>query len=205
MKLKDQINTLISKQMRVCNKLYKMNVWIVRDGKLLVRSQGTSGPSHTFPCSICLSTKDDRSELGEFITETQHIQQVIQSRWNPEDRGSDARYLISKGASSYGSSFFAPYMYAMDELHMLLNLKLNYENSAISILSFCTSQTSSMDPECLSGIYSGNKEIKQAKKQEALNKRTIGVIRWEQHMRAIHGKSSSVKVGLNLKALACNN
>ena len=65
MKLEQQMNTLNSKVLKVCNKLFKMNVWIVRDGKLLVRSQGTAGPNHFYPCSLCLSTKEDRSVLGQ--------------------------------------------------------------------------------------------------------------------------------------------
>ena len=135
--------------------------------------------------------------LGELRSEEEHRKQTIKSRWNPEGLSMDARYLVSKGASSFGCSFFPPSMYAMDELHLMLNLKISYENTAISILSFCTSNTV-CDPEFLSGKYSGNTDMKRAKTAEAQNRRTIGILRWEQQMRAIHGKSSSVKVCLCL-------
>ena len=59
--------------------------------------------------------------------------------------------------------------------------------------SFCNKNTQE-DPEFLSGKYSGDKDMIDAKKKEGSNKRTVGLLVWEQQMRKIHGKSSSIKV-----------
>ena len=42
-KLERDLDTLMHKKIKIGNKVFSCNVFLVRDGKLLVRSQGTSG------------------------------------------------------------------------------------------------------------------------------------------------------------------
>ena len=72
-------------------------------------------------------------------------------------------------------------------------MKVQYEKAAVKILSFCDESTES-DPEMLSGDFLGDKATVQAKKAESENRKTVGILRWEQNMRKVFGKSSSVKV-----------
>ena len=74
-------------------------------------------------------------------------------------------------------------------------MKLAYMEVAIKILSFCDKNTTD-DPELLTGKYTGNKETKKAKREEAANRKAIGLLRWEQHLRKVLGKSSSIKVNV---------
>ena len=42
-KLDSDMQILMKKKIQIGEKKYRFNVWLVRDGKLLVRSQGTAG------------------------------------------------------------------------------------------------------------------------------------------------------------------
>ena len=70
---------------------------------------------------------------------------------------------------------------------------MQYEKAAVKILSFCD-ETSESDPEMLSGNFLGDKVMVQAKKAESENRKAVCTLRWEQNMRKVFGKSSSVKV-----------
>jgi hypothetical protein len=162
--------------------------------------------------------------MGVWRTKEEQHKQVLLSRWNPMGLTAAQRYLVSKGSATTGVSFFQPQIYAIDELHCLLNLKVRksykisvllcfiyhvkvciiylyislilkvqYEKAAVKILSFCD-ETSESDPEMLSGNFLGDKVMVQAKKAESENRKAVGTLRWEQNMRKVFGKSSSVKV-----------
>ena len=170
--------------------------------------------------------------MGVWRTNEEQHKQVLLNRWNPGSLTAPQRYLLSKGSATTGVSFFNPQIYEVDELHLLLNLKViivflgkckaqatmhfsarfwerkkykiciikiflivkvQYEKAAVKILSFCDESTES-DPEMLSGDFLGDKAMVQAKKAESENRKTVGILRWEQNMRKVLGKSSSVKV-----------
>jgi hypothetical protein len=131
--------------------------------------------------------------MGQMRIEEDHKKCVTISRWNPQNQTNAQRYILSKGCKNYGISYFQSSMYGIDELHIMWNTKLNYMEAAIKILSFCDKNTTD-DPELLSGNYTGNKETKKAKREEAANRKAIGLLRWEQHLRKVLGKSSSIQV-----------
>ena len=114
---------------------------------------------------------------------------------NSLDLSNAQRYLLTKGSKNFGISYFSSALYGIDELHIMLNMKLAYMEVAIKILSFCDKNTTD-DPELLTGKYTGNKETKKAKREEAANRKAIGLLRWEQHLRKVLGKSSSIKVNV---------
>ena len=75
-------------------------------------------------------------------------------------------------------------------------MKIAYYDTAVKILSFC-SEGIEDDPDLLLGKFQGSNAEKQAKKEEERNRKTIGLLRFEQHMRLVMGKSSSTKVILD--------
>ena len=72
--------------------------------------------------------------MGEKRNQKDHVKHDIQTKWNPKNLGKTARYEESMGVASIGRSFYAPSLYAMDELHILLNLRIHFEAAAVKIL-----------------------------------------------------------------------
>ena len=119
--------------MKVGKLKFKFNIFFQADGKLRVKCMSTAGPSHLYSCVQCFSTTPEDIGMPRTVAEATKL--ATRAAWNPDSE--DDLYHISKGCKEEPLAPFLGGTFVLDDLHMMLNMKINYEKAVILILAYC--------------------------------------------------------------------